>query len=94
MAHGQQSDDALCGGSNRRNVRRRRPAAVAGLGALLGYLVTVMAMVALVSPVTGDARLLVWPGAVVLGAGAIVAALASAFYYHFAAWGAVEMADR
>jgi hypothetical protein len=67
---------------------------VAGLGALLGYLVTVMAMVALVSPVTGDARLLVWPGAVVLGAGAIVAALASAFYYHFAAWGAVEMADR
>jgi hypothetical protein len=26
--------------------------------------------------------------------GAIVAALASAFYYDFAAWGAVEMADR
>ena len=44
---------------------------------LLGYLVTVMAMVALVSPVTGDARLLVWPGAVVLGAGAIVAARAA-----------------
>lgn len=61
---------------------------------LFGYLVTVMAMVALVSPVTGDARLLVWPGAVVLGAGAIVAALASAYYYHFAAWGAAEMADR
>ena len=43
---------------------------------------------------TGDARLLVWPGAVVLGASAIVAALASAFYCHCAAWGAVEMADR
>ena len=55
---------------------------------------TVMAFVALASTAEGDGRLLVWPGAAVLVAGAVVAALASAFYYHFGAWGALEVGDQ
>jgi hypothetical protein len=61
---------------------------------LFGHLVSLMAFVALGTQVSGDPRLFVWPGVAVLAAGILVAALASAFYYHFGAWGAVEMGTR
>ena len=40
------------------------------------------------------ARIVVWPAIAVSGAGLIVAALAAAFYYHFGAWGAIDMAGK
>jgi hypothetical protein len=59
---------------------------------LFGHLVTVMAFVAFATLVSGSpSRILVWPAVAVLGAGLIVAALAAAFYYHFGAWGAIDM---
>jgi hypothetical protein len=61
---------------------------------LFGYLVTAMAFVALATGVDSDRRVLVWPGVVVLAAGAIVSALAAAFYYHFGAWGAVGFREQ
>lgn len=58
---------------------------------LFGHLVTVMALVALATLVQGaPGRALVWPAVAVLAAGAVTAALASAFYYHFGAWGALD----
>ncbi len=61
---------------------------------LFGHLATVMAFVALASTVGGDSRVLVWPGVAVLAGGALVAALATAFYYHFGAWGAAGTAGQ
>jgi hypothetical protein len=61
---------------------------------LFGYLVTAMAFVALATAVESDARVIVWPGAAVIAAGAVVGALAAAFYYHFGAWGAIGFSDR
>lgn len=59
---------------------------------LFGYVVSVMAFVALgtllaVTP----GRIIVWPAVAVMGAGFIVSALAGAFYYHFGAWGAIDL---
>lgn len=57
---------------------------------LFGYLVVVMAFVALGTLLAGTAsRILLWPGVAVCGIGLVVAALAQAFYYHFGAWGAL-----
>ena len=59
---------------------------------LFGYVVTAMALVALASLLSGgEARVIVWPAVAVAGAGLIVSALAAAFYYHFGAWGALDM---
>lgn len=59
---------------------------------LFGYLVAVMGLVALAvlfseSPM----RIVLWPGVAVCVGGLFVAALAQAFYYHFGAWGAIDM---
>ncbi len=62
---------------------------------LFGYLVTLMALVALAALLTeSEARILVWPGVAVAGAGLLVGALGGAFYYHHGAWGALEMAGK
>jgi hypothetical protein len=59
---------------------------------LFGYVVTVMAFVALGTLLAETlARIVVWPAVAVAGTGLIVAALAAAFYYHFGAWGAIDM---
>jgi hypothetical protein len=59
---------------------------------LFGYVAGVMAFVALATLVTESAaRILVWPAVVVLDAGLVMTALAYAFYYHFGAWGSMDM---
>jgi hypothetical protein len=59
---------------------------------LFGYVVTMMAFVALATLLAETpARIVVWPAVAVAGVGLIVAALAAAFYYHFGAWGALDM---
>ena len=59
---------------------------------LFGYVVGVMAFIALATLVSGSAvRIIVWPAVGVLDTGLIMAALAGAFYYHFGAWGSVDM---
>ena len=59
---------------------------------LFGLITTVMALVALATTVESrDARVLVWPGSLVVAAGLIVGALAAAFYYHHGVWGATEL---
>jgi len=59
---------------------------------LFGMVVTVMALVALGSLLSQtEARVLVWPGVAVASAGLMVSALAAAFYYHFGAWGAIDL---
>ena len=59
---------------------------------LFGYIVTVMAFVALGTLLAETlARIVIWPAVAVAGAGLMVAALAAAFYYHFGAWGAIDM---
>lgn len=59
---------------------------------IFGYLVTVMAAVALGASLGGsDARVLLWPGAAVMASGAIVGALGAAFSYHVGAWGALDL---
>ena len=59
---------------------------------LFGYVAAVMAFVALATLVTEPAaRIIVWPAVVVLDAGLIMTALAYAFYYHFGAWGSIDM---
>jgi hypothetical protein len=61
---------------------------------LFGYVVTMMALVALATLLAETvARIVVWPAVAVAGAGLLVAALAAAFYYHFGAWGAVGFGD-
>ncbi len=60
---------------------------------LFGFLVTVMAFVALAAVLSdSEARVLVWPGAAVAIVGLTVGCLASAFYYHHGAWGALQTA--
>lgn len=62
---------------------------------LFGYLVAIMALVALGSVLSESAaRILIWPGIAVCGIGLIVTALAHAYYYHFGAWGAVDMREK
>jgi hypothetical protein len=59
---------------------------------LFGIITAVMALIALGALVTdSEARVLVWPGAGVAAAGLLVWALGSAFYYHFGAWGSLEL---
>lgn len=62
---------------------------------LFGFLTALMALAALSTQLgEAEARVLVVPGAAVAAAGLIVAALAAAFYYHFGAWGAIDMAGK
>jgi len=59
---------------------------------LFGYVAAVMAFVALATLVTDPAaRIIVWPAVVILDAGLVITALAYAFYYHFGAWGSLDM---
>ena len=58
---------------------------------IFGYVITVMALAALAAATSeSESRILIWPGIAVAAAGLIVGALASAFYYHHGAWGALE----
>jgi hypothetical protein len=62
---------------------------------IFGFLVTAMALVALGAALADtEARIVVWPGIAVATAGLIVSALATAFYYHHGAWGAIQMAGQ
>ena len=62
---------------------------------LFGYLVTLMAFVALATLLSdAPARIVIWPAVAVCGAGLLTSALAGAFYYHFGAWGALDMKGR
>lgn len=59
---------------------------------LFGIAMSAAAVIALAATVADHkSRVVIWPGAGIVVAGAFVAALASAFYYHFGAWGALEM---
>lgn len=59
---------------------------------LFGYVVAVMAFIALATLASDAAgRIIVWPAVGVLSAGLITTALAYAFYYHFGAWGSIDM---
>jgi hypothetical protein len=59
---------------------------------LFGMITTVIALAALGTLVSqAAARVLVWPGAAVATAGLTVGAVGAAFYYHFGAWGALDM---
>ncbi len=59
---------------------------------LFGYVVGVMAFVALATLAAGTpSRIIVWPAVAVLGTGLMMAAIAAAFYYHFGAWGSIDM---
>src|SRR5512136_1542526 len=60
---------------------------------LFGFLVTVMALVALAAVLAdSEARVMVWPGVAVAVVGLATGCLASAFYYHHGAWGALQTA--
>ncbi len=62
---------------------------------LFGHLVALMAFVALATLLSDTpARILIWPAVAVCGAGLLTTALAAAFYYHFGAWGALDMKGR
>jgi hypothetical protein len=62
---------------------------------LFGHLVAVMALVAYATSVFDDtARVVVWPAVAVACAGLVVGCLAAAFYYHFGAWGALDLHDK
>lgn len=62
---------------------------------LFGYLMALMALVALASLLTeSEARILAWPGVAVASTGLLVGALGGAFYYHHGALGALDMAGR
>ena len=62
---------------------------------LFGYVLSAMAFVALGTLLAATpARVIVWPAVAVMGAGFIVSALAAAFYYHFGAWGAIDLAGK
>ena len=59
---------------------------------LFGMVIAVVALVALGSVLTeAPARILIWPGVAVATVGLMVGAAGAAFYYHFGAWGALEM---
>ena len=58
---------------------------------IFGFLITVMALVALAAATSeSEARILIWPGVGVAASGLMVGALAGAFYYHHGAWGALQ----
>jgi hypothetical protein len=60
---------------------------------LFGFMVTVMAFAALAAVITdSEARVVVWPGVAVAVLGLATGCLASAFYYHHGAWGALQTA--
>ena len=62
---------------------------------LFGYILTAMAFVAFGATVEDPvARVVIWPAIAASCAGLIVSALAGAFYYHFGAWGAIDMRDK
>jgi hypothetical protein len=62
---------------------------------IFGFLVTVMAFVALAAVLTdSEARVVAWPGITVAVVGLAVGCLASAFYYHHGAWGALQTAGQ
>jgi hypothetical protein len=62
---------------------------------LFGMVTAVLALVALGSLVNhSESRILVWPGVAVASGGLLVGAVAAAFYYHFGAWGAMDMAGK
>jgi hypothetical protein len=51
-----------------------------------------MAFVTLATLVTEPAaRIITWPAVAVLDAGLVMTSLAYAFYYHFGAWGSIDM---
>ena len=59
---------------------------------LFGHVVSAMAFVALATLAAGTpSRIIVWPAVAVLGTGHMMAAVAAAFYYHFGAWGSLDM---
>jgi len=59
---------------------------------LFGMVVAVVALVALGSVLTeAPARILIWPGVAVATIGLMIGAAGVAFYYHFGAWGALDM---
>ena len=59
---------------------------------LFGYVIGTMAFVALATLAAGTpSRIIVWPAVAVLGTGLMMTAVAAAFYYHFGAWGSVDM---
>jgi hypothetical protein len=59
---------------------------------LFGHVIAVMAFVALATLVSGTAaRIVVWPAVAVVGTGLMMGAIAAAFYYHFGAWGSIDM---
>ncbi len=59
---------------------------------LFGMIFAVISLSALAAVVTETpSRVLVWPAAAVGSAGMLVSAVAAAFYYHFGAWGAIDM---
>jgi len=59
---------------------------------LFGHVMAVMGLVALVILFSESAmRIVLWPGVAVCVGGLFVAVLAQAFYYHFGAWGAIDM---
>lgn len=59
---------------------------------LFGYVTGVMVFVALATLASGTpSRIVVWPAVAVLGTGLMMGAVAAAFYYHFWAWGSVDM---
>jgi len=62
---------------------------------LFGFLVAVMAFTALAAVLTeSEGRVVVWPGLAVAVVGLVVECLASAFYYHHGAWGALQTAGQ
>jgi hypothetical protein len=59
---------------------------------LFGYIMAVMGLVALTTLFSeSPMRIVLWPGVAVAIGGLFVTALAQAFYYHFGAWGAIDM---
>ncbi len=59
---------------------------------LFGHLMAVMGLVALATLFSESRmRIVLWPGVAVCLGGLFVAAVAQAFYYHFGAWGALDM---
>ncbi len=59
---------------------------------LFGMIFAVISLSVLAAVVAETpSRILVWPGAAVGSAGMLVSAVAAAFYYHFGAWGAIDM---
>lgn len=59
---------------------------------IFGLVIGIMGFAALAAMVSESAaRVLLWPGAAVAALGLAVGALGEAFYYHHAAWGALEL---